>query len=157
MDDATKSGSLERRTRGRPFAQGNSGRKPGSKNKTTLIGQALLKEAEDKLLRKAIEIAESGDVQMLKFLLDRILPKERSVHVDLPQVDCASDAVDALGLVIDAVANSRMSPSEGVALANLVTNYARTINVADVELRLDNLENKLNGCLSTFEGTLKSK
>ena len=156
MDEFTKSLEL-RGPRGRPFEKGNPGRKPGSKNKTTLIGQALLKEAEEKLLRKAIEMAKAGDVQMLKFLLDLILPKERSVQVDLPQIDCASDAVDALGLIVDAVANSRISPSEGVALANLVTNYARTINVADVELRLDNLENKLNGCLSTFEEALTRK
>ena len=91
MDDVTKSGNLgERRTRGRPFAQGNPGRKPGSKNKTTLIGQALLKEAEEDLLRKAIEMAKAGDGPMLKFLLDRILPKERSIQVELPKLLVAS-------------------------------------------------------------------
>src|SRR6516164_2403696 len=42
MDEFTKSGHLEApRTRGRPFAQGNPGRKAGSKNKTTVIAQAL--------------------------------------------------------------------------------------------------------------------
>jgi hypothetical protein len=35
------------------------------------MGQALLKEAEEDLLRKAIEMAKAGDGPMLKFLLDR--------------------------------------------------------------------------------------
>jgi hypothetical protein len=36
----------------------------------------------------AIELAKAGDTQMLKFLLDRILPKERAVRVDLKSRDC---------------------------------------------------------------------
>ena len=100
MDDVTRSGNLgERRNRGRPFAKGNPGRKLGSKNKATVIGQALLKEAEEELLRKAIEMAKAGDGPMLKFLLDRILPKERSIQVELPKLLVASDAVDALGRI----------------------------------------------------------
>jgi hypothetical protein len=86
MDEYTKSEHLGERTpRGRPFAKGNSGRRPGSKNKTTIIGQALLKEAEEELLRKAIEMAKAGDGPMLKFLLERILPKER--YIELPPMD----------------------------------------------------------------------
>jgi hypothetical protein len=54
------------------------------------------------LVRKAIEMALAGDAPMLKFLLDRILPKERSVRVDLPPIDFANDAVDALGAIIAA-------------------------------------------------------
>ena len=44
-------------------------------NQTTLVAEALLKDEETALVRKAIELAKAGDVQMLKFLLDRILPK----------------------------------------------------------------------------------
>jgi hypothetical protein len=44
MDDfARPRHRAEPRPRGRPFAKGNPGRKPGSKNKTTVLGQALLK------------------------------------------------------------------------------------------------------------------
>jgi hypothetical protein len=59
-------------TRGRPFAEGNPGRPRGSKNRTTAIAQALLAEEESELVRKAVELAKAGDVQMLKFLLDRL-------------------------------------------------------------------------------------
>jgi hypothetical protein len=77
--------------RGRPFQKGNGGRRPGSKNRTTLVAESLLKSEEGELVRKAIELAKAGDVQMLKFFLDRILPKERSVRLDLPTMDHASD------------------------------------------------------------------
>ena len=144
MDEfSTPRHSSGRRTRGRPFTNGNPGRKAGSKNKTTLIGQALLKEAEEKLLRKAIEIAQAGDVPMLKFLLDRILPKERSIHVELPKLFVASDAVDALGAIVDRVANGQIAPYEAASLATLIDGYARAFNVADLELRLNSLEREL--------------
>jgi outer membrane lipoprotein SlyB len=78
----------------------------------------------------------------LKFLLDRILPKERSVRVDLPPIDHASDAVDAVGAIIEAVATGQIAPNEGSALATLVATYAGTINDAKVELRLDDIEKR---------------
>ena len=93
--------------RGRPFEKGNGGRRPGSRNRTTLVAEALLKGEEVELVRKAIELAKAGDGPMLKFLLDRILPKERSVRVELPAMERADDAVDALGAIINAVGNGR--------------------------------------------------
>jgi hypothetical protein len=35
----------------------------GSKNKSTLVAEALLRGEETALLRKAIELAKAGDVQ----------------------------------------------------------------------------------------------
>jgi hypothetical protein len=130
--------------RGRPFEKGNGGRKPGSKNRTTLVADALLKGEEVELVRKAIELAKAGDTQMLKFLLDRLLPKERSVRVELPEVDRSSDALDALAAVINAVGTGQISPSEATALASLVGAYARLISVAELEERLDNMERELS-------------
>ena len=134
--------------RGRPFEKGNGGRRPGSKNRTTVVAEALLKGEEVELVQKAIELAKAGDTQMLKFLLDRILPKERSVHVDLPVMDRSFDAVDALGAVIDAVGAGQIAPSEAAALASLVAAYARTINVAELEERLENMEKDLRALKS---------
>jgi len=131
------------RARGRPFAKGNGGRRPGSKNRTTLVAEALLRGEEVELVQKAIELAKAGDTQMLKFLLDRILPKERSVHIDLPTLDRASDAADALEAVIDAVGAGQIAPSEAAALASLVADYARIKNVAELEERLESMEKDL--------------
>ena len=126
--------------RGRPFANGNSGRKPGSRNRTTLVAAALLEGESEELVRKAVELAKAGDVVMLKFLLDRILPKERSVRVDLPQTDGDFDAVDAMEAIFVAAVTGRILPSEASALASTVAAYVRTIDNAELTLRLDNIE-----------------
>ena len=130
------------RPRGRPFAKGNGGRRPGSKNRTTVIAEALLKDEEVALVRKAIELANAGDRLMLKFLLDRILPKERSVHFDLPAMDGDFDAVEACGAIIEAVGAGRIAPSEAAALANLVATCVRIIDFADVTERLERIEKR---------------
>jgi len=54
--------------RGRPFANGNAGRPRGSKNRKTVFAQGLLAGEEIELVRKAIELAKAGNVQLLKFL-----------------------------------------------------------------------------------------
>ena len=75
--------------RGRPFAVGNPGRKVGSKNRTTVAAALLAGEAQP-LVRKAVEIALAGNVPMLRFLLDRLLPRDRLIKLDLPRVISAT-------------------------------------------------------------------
>jgi hypothetical protein len=132
-------------TRGKPFASGNSGRKAGSKNRATLVAAALLEGEVEELVRKAVELAKAGDVVMLKFLLGRILPRERLVKLDLPSMDFADDAVEALGCIMRAVSEGAISPSEGAAVAPLIDSYARAIDLADVVKRLDSLEAQIKG------------
>ena len=94
-------------------------------------------------MRKAIEVALDGDVPMLKFLLDRILPRERVIRIDLPKIDFADDAVEALGQIIREVADGTITPSEAATLATLPNSLAKAIDVADAVKRLDALEAKL--------------
>ena len=58
-------------------------------------------------------------------------------------MDRAFDAVDALAAIIDAVGTGQIAPSEAAALASLVAAYARIIDVAELEERLDNIEKDL--------------
>jgi hypothetical protein len=104
------------------------------------VAEALVKGEEAELVRKGIELAKAGDTQMLKFFLDRLLPKDRSISIELPPMYRADDAVDALGAIINAVASGQITPAEGAALATLVEAYVRTINVHELEARLDKLE-----------------
>ena len=87
----------------------------------------------------------AGDVPMLKFLLSRILPRERTIRIDLPRLEFADDAVEALGSILRAVSEGSISPGEGADLTNLVNSYARAIDMADVVKRLDALEGRING------------
>src|SRR6266576_2242077 len=131
-------------TRGRPFAQGNPGRPRGSKNRTTAIAQALLAEEESELVRKAVELAKAGDVQMLKFLLDRLLPKERLIKIDIPPLDFSDEAIDGMAAISRAIAEGRITPSEGAALSSMIAGYARTIEIWELSNRVERIELSLN-------------
>jgi hypothetical protein len=131
--------------RGRPFAKGNGGRRPGSKNQGTLILAALSTGDKEELVRKGLELAKAGDVSMLKFFLDRILPRERVIVIDLPKMEFADDAVEAFGAIVKAVSEGSITASEGVDLANLVNSYCRAIDNADLVKRMDALEARIKG------------
>jgi hypothetical protein len=130
----------QQQPRGRPFAPGNPGRRPGSKNRTTRVAEALLRDEEAELVRKAIKLAKAGNVPMLKFLLDRILPKQRPLELELPEMNFAADAVDALGALLNAVGRGEIAPREGAEVATLLGAYARAIDGADHERRLEAIE-----------------
>jgi hypothetical protein len=126
------------------FGAGNSGRPRGAKNRTTAIAQALLADEETELVRKAIELAKAGDVQMLKFLLDRMLPKERLIQIDIPRLDFADEAIDGMGAISSAIAEGRITPSEGAALSSMIAGYARTIEIWELSNRVKKIELSLN-------------
>jgi hypothetical protein len=126
------------------FGAGNPGRPRGSKNRTTAIAQALLADEEIELVRKGIELAKAGDVQMLKFLLDRILPKERLIQIDIPRLYFADEAIDGMAAISSAIADGRITPSEGAALSSMISGYARTIEIWELSNRVERIELSLN-------------
>ena len=93
---------------------------------------------------KAKELALAGDVTMLKFLLGRILPRERPVTIDLSHT---AEPVTALMAVIGAVAEGKASPSEGAALATLIESYRRASEYSELTKRMDDLEARLEGAV----------
>jgi hypothetical protein len=131
--------------RGRPFAKGNPGRKPGSKNRSTLLAAALVEGETEALLRTATQLARAGNLPMLKFLLGRFLPRDRLVKLDLPQMVFADGGVEALGCPMRAVSEGKLTPGEGAAWATIVKSYTDAIDMADVVKRLDALENQIRG------------
>jgi len=135
---------VRKRPRGRPFAKGNGGRKVGSRNRATLLADALPEGEQEELVRKGIELAKAGDTQMLKFFLDRILPKERLVKIDLPTIEHLRDLTVAYAAIVQAVGRAELAPGEGSAVAALIANIAKFIDDAEVEARLRSLETQLN-------------
>ncbi len=136
--------SDQKRPRGRPFAKGNGGRKLGSRNRASLLADALLEGEEEELIRKGIELAKAGDPQMLKFFLDRILPKDRPVKIDLPPIKNRSDLGAASAAIVKAVAAGEISPSEGSAVAAFLANIARFIDDVEIVAQFRKMEEQLN-------------
>ncbi|MFN5608564.1 MAG: DUF5681 domain-containing protein [Holosporales bacterium] len=111
------------------FKKGQSGNpagKPrGARHKTTLAVQALLDGEAEGLTRKAIEMAQGGDITALRLCLERIAPARRdsTVQMDMPPVTTAADSSRAVAALLDAVVNGEITPSEGGEIAKLVACY----------------------------------
>lgn len=133
--------------RGKPpkehqFKPGNPGRPRGSRHKTTLAIQALLDGEGEELTRKAIEAAKGGDMVALRLCLERILPprKDTPVSFDLTPMTGAESAAQAMRALLQGVAIGNLTPSEAGALAGIVEGYRKTLELTELEARIQALE-----------------
>lgn len=129
-------------TRGRPFAPGNPGRPKGARHKVTLAIEAILEGEAEGLTRKAVELAQAGDITALRICLDRLAPvrRDRPVTFDLPKIETAADLPKATQAIMEAVADGELTPSEAAELGKLVDAHAKAIEVTDLHRRLEALE-----------------
>ena len=132
--------------RGRPFPKGMSGnpigKRPGTRNRATVIAEEMLDCEVRPLLRGAIEDAKDGDGVMQRFCLSRIIAprRERPVRFALPRIDDAGDLHAAMACVLEAVARGEITVREAWQLSQTVDVFIRAIDAADFERRLQRLE-----------------
>lgn len=131
-----------KKTRGKPFQSGNSGRPRGSRNRATIAVEALLADEAHALTRKAVQMALSGNAIALRLCLDRIAPARRDalVEVDLPPIDSAANLLKAGQMILSSVSGGFLTPSEGEALMGLLDKQRRMIETFDLENRIAILE-----------------
>ncbi|MCL4683223.1 hypothetical protein KJ059_00555 [Myxococcota bacterium] len=128
--------------RGR-FAKGSGGRPPGTRNRLRRTVNALLEASAPELVQRVLELARQGDVQALKLALDRIVPVPRDAPVALPSMPAIRSAADlpvAFGVVLQAVADGSLTPTEGERIASLLGSAGRMLELADIEARVRKLE-----------------
>lgn len=131
---------------GSQFKKGQSGNpkgKPkGARNKSTLAAERLLEGSLDRICKKIEEEALSGNMQAAKMILDRLLParKDRVIKIDLPEVRTYEDILNAVGVIVNAVGNGEISPSEGESLSRTLEMYSKALETHQIELRLRALE-----------------
>lgn len=133
-----------RQTNGK-FAPGNrlsNGRKPGSRNRTTLAALNLLDGEAERLSRRAVDLALAGDVSALKLCLDKVAPprRDRPIEIEMGRIESVSDACSAISNLIEAVAAGELAPSEADAVAALIERRAKLAELSDIEQRLSALE-----------------
>ncbi len=128
------------------FSKGRSGNprgKPqGARHRTTLAAEALLDGEAERLTRKAIEMALSGDGTAMRLCLDRILPprRERPVSLRLPRLEAADDAVGAMAAITAAIAAGKITPGEAAELSRLVEAYVKALEASEFDQRLRAIE-----------------
>lgn len=130
------------------FAPGHSGNpsgmKVGSRHKTTIAVEALLQGEAKKLTRIVIDRALSGDMQALRIVMDRIAPppKDRPISFALPPVAEARDHPRAISALLVGVASGALTPAEAHAVANLLEQHRRSIELVELESRIATLEGR---------------
>jgi hypothetical protein len=146
VSDTDNTGSKQRPAHlWKPGQSGNpAGRPKGSLNETTRLVQALLDGDAEDIVRKAIELAKSGDGPVLRAVLDRIAPprKDGPISLDLPPIESLADAKAASSAVLAAVACGDITPGEGASVMALLTNHKAIVEATDFEARLAALEER---------------
>src|SRR5947209_8078851 len=108
----------KRRGPGRPFMKGLSGnpagKRPGTRNRATIIAEEMLDCETRPLLRGAIDDAKGGDGVMARFCIGRIIGprRDRPVRFELPPLQSAADLKAAMEAVTAAVAQGELTIRE---------------------------------------------
>ena len=136
------------RGKGKPFSRGASGNpagKPqGALNKATLAAQALLDGESEALTRKAVELALDGNMAALRLCLERICPprKERPLAIALPVIEAVAELPRLTSALLAAVGMGELEPGQAAALASLVANHGKVLELTELEQRISALEGK---------------
>lgn len=128
------------------FKKGQSGnprgKRPGTRNRTTLAMEALLDGEAQAITRKAVQLAKAGDTTALRLCLDRLYPvrRDRPITFDAPELQSANDAAELSRAIVRAAAQGELTPIEAGELAKLVDTYTRAVTAVEHEQRIKALE-----------------
>ncbi|HEY8162614.1 MAG TPA: DUF5681 domain-containing protein [Methylocystis sp.] len=137
-----------RKQRGKPFQKGQSGNpagKPkGTRHKTTLLAEKLMQDDAENIVNAVLRSAKDGDMTAARIVMDRIVPARRDnpVNFELPDIQSAVDAANAMGAILAAVACGDLTPAEAGEISKLLDSFIRTLEATEFEVRLRALEER---------------
>jgi Family of unknown function (DUF5681) len=129
-----------------PGESGNPGGRPrGARNKRTLAAESMFDRDGPAIIETLVELAKEGDIAAIRMCIERIFPRPRGrpVAFDLPPMGTTTDAVAAMGAVVQAIGEGEISAEEGADLAKVVAGFSQTVATADMEQRLRQIEQSL--------------
>jgi hypothetical protein len=130
------------KARGRPFAPGNPGRPPGSKNKVTEAIEQLADGEGVQIIHQLIERAKAGHPVELRIVADRIWPARRGapIKLELPPINTGNELIAAIRSLWTAIGQGQLTPDEVMSLAHLTDRSLRILETEDFAKRLKALE-----------------
>jgi hypothetical protein len=136
----------KKRGPGKPFQPGNNfsrGRPSGSRNKSTFRLRGLLEDEGENIVRTVIDLAKGGDVAALRMCMERLIPpcKDRPVALELPvDVMTPKGTLNALGVVVGALARGEITPGETEATARVLETCRKAFETEELDRRVAALE-----------------
>jgi hypothetical protein len=130
----------------KPGQSGNpAGRPPGSRNKATVIAEALIEGQVEAVVQAATERALKGSDAAQRLLLTRLVPaaQRRTVTFDLPKTETLSDIAPAHGALLQAVAAGTLTAEEARTTAAVLDAQRRAFETAELAERVARIEEAL--------------
>ena len=118
-----------------PGQSGNpAGRPRGSRNKKTLMLEALLDDESEALMRRVIGLAKMGDDVAMRLVFARMLPprRDRPVPIELPRIESEADARRASGDVMEALGSGEITPQEAEQVLRVIAGAAMVMQSSNM-------------------------
>jgi hypothetical protein len=129
-----------------PGQSGNpAGRPRGSRNKKTLMLEALLDDESEVLMRRVIGLAKMGDDVAMRLVFSRMLPtrRDRPVPLELPRIESEADARRASGDVMEALGGGEITPQEAEQLLRVIAGAAMVMQSSEMGERIRWLQERV--------------
>jgi hypothetical protein len=129
-----------------PGQSGNpAGRPRGSRNKKTLMLEALLDDESETLMRRVIGLAKMGDDVAMRLVFARMLPprRDRPVPLGLPRIESEADARRASGDVMEAVGAGEVTPQEAEQLLRVIAGATIVMQSSGTAERMKRLQEQV--------------
>src|SRR5271166_432581 len=161
MSSSKSSESSSRRTTTGQWDRGASGnpagRPVGSRNKSTVYLEELLRSHQEALVEMAIELAlDKNDPVALRLCIERLLPalKERRIELPLPVVNDCKQAAAAGAVILTGIGEGQITPGEGAVLAEIVEKQKQLIEAQRAEESQQELEQQSRKLEAEIENKL---
>jgi hypothetical protein len=133
MDGINNAAMRDANGRFAPGISGNpAGKKPGTRNRATVLREALADGEDVAAARIVIDKALAGDAVAARFLLDRLTPRPRgrAIALDLPRGEKADDVLAASNATIAAMAVGEITPDEALTVTKVLDGRLRALKAA---------------------------
>jgi hypothetical protein len=123
-----------------PGSSGNpAGKRPGTRNRASVLAEALCAGEAENIARVVIDKAVSGDATAARFCLDRLTPRlrGRAIRLELPEGGSAGgDVVAMFNSALRALAAGDITPDEAVTVARFLEGRSRVLTAWGLERKL---------------------
>jgi hypothetical protein len=123
-----------------PGTSGNpAGKRPGTRNRKTVLAEALRDGEDVTVARVVIDKAIAGDAVAARFLLSLLSPKPRgrAIELDLPKDARTGDIVAAFDATLAAMAAGEITPDEALIVTKVLDARRRAIETLALECRTE--------------------
>lgn len=120
---------------------GNPGGRPKGITDRRSKFRGLLEPYAEELVTKVVELARNGDVNALRFCLERLIPKATREPVTLDFDASGANKIEYLAefgkSILRAVANGDITPADGQCLSVLADTHRRLIEHGEIKRMLE--------------------